>query len=422
MQGSRRLSTVGAVLVAISTATLMSFATASAATTTTRWVDRDGHAGPRGCNGSAGAATSIQGAVTASDDDDIVIVCPGTYREQVVIRGNRDGLTLRSWTPFGAIIKTPSSLDRPLGFSFLVLIDHVDRVTVRGFKTITRTHGPCDNVDATIIGLGSRHTAIRGNRILAPGARSSSACFQGYGILLLDAVGPDSTARASSGVIGFNEVRDTVFMGVGGFAGSTRLDIDVVHNSVRAYFGQPPVGGSPVGGITVGGQFAVGLLGRVRGSVRNNVIQGAGAAPIGGATFLAGIFVSPVYVTASGPGSNGHIEVRGNTVRRVLYGLFAVGADQLGVRNNRFTNTYAGILLQQVEDTSIKHNRIGARNIGIAVDSTSTGNQLRHNKVTGAGGTCQDASSGSGTAGTDNTWTRNTASHGGSPAGICATH
>ena len=138
MHTSIRL-TAAASTLAIALATLA--APASATGPTTRWVDDDGHAGPAGCGASAVAATSIQAAVTASHAHDVVVVCPGTYVEQVRIRGSRDGLTLRSATPFAATIPGPAHIDRPLGFGYLLLVDHVDDVTIQGFKVLTRTAG-----------------------------------------------------------------------------------------------------------------------------------------------------------------------------------------------------------------------------------------------------------------------------------------
>ena len=106
MDARKRSASIGALLVAALATTITP---ASAGTTTTRWVDGDGHAGPNGCDSSASAFKSIQNAVNASNEDDTVIVCPGTYRQQVRIRGDRDGLTLKSSTPFGAALLTPSS-------------------------------------------------------------------------------------------------------------------------------------------------------------------------------------------------------------------------------------------------------------------------------------------------------------------------
>jgi len=412
MHGRRRLTAISLGIIA---AVMTTIAPASAnSASTTRWVDNDGHAGVRGCDSSGHAYTHVQAAVDASNANDVVIVCPGTYTEQVVITGDRAGLTLRSSRPFGATLKTPSALaDTYLGTANLVFIDTVDHVTVHGFKMVVRTSGPCDDVDATILASGSRHSSIRGNRLLAPGSDSSAACIQGVGIAIFDRSGFPASAA-----IKYNEVRDAVFVGIyASGSGSTRATIS--DNSVRAYFGKPPKGGSPVSGAAVGAQFAIGMFGRARGRLTDNVIQGAGVAPTttGASTFLVGI-----GIVANGPGgafTNGPIDVRGNTVRRVIYGLYAVNADQLTVRNNHVTNTYVGLRFEGARDNGIVDNTISAKYIGIQADPSTTGNKFKHNAVSGNHISCEDGSSGLGTAGTANTWTGDTATRPSTPVGIC---
>jgi len=416
MHGWKRLTSTGLGLVAALAAAI---APVSASAPTRRWVDDDGHAGPGGCSSPGHAFQHIQSAVDASGADDTVIVCPGTYVEQVHIDGHRDGLTLRSSRPFGATIKAPASLARPAGFSYLVFIDQVNRVTLAGFKTVTRTQGSCETVDAAIVAVGSLQASIRGNRTLAPGAGPDAACYQGYGILLVDALHSGSSTAAASGTILYNEIRDTYFTGIGAFSRSAGTNANIIHNSVRAYFGHPAVGGSPMGGVSYSGEYGIGLLGRSRGTIRDNVIQGAGAAPAGGATFFVGIVVSGSFLTSTGAYSNGPVDVRDNTVRRVVYGLQIAGSDQASVRRNHFTNTYAAVVLQQARGVSVQSNHLGAKAIGIYVDAVSHNNLFRHNRVTGNGGTCQDASSGAGTAGTANRWTSNTATQASNPNGIC---
>ena len=54
------------------------------------------------------------------------------------------------------------------------------------------------------------------------------------------------------------------------------------------------------------------------------------------------------------------------------------------------------------------------------LDASSSGDTLAQNTVSGAGGNYTDASSGSGTTGTANHWTDNTATDGSTPSGLCA--
>jgi hypothetical protein len=347
----KRLALAGGTLVLA----LASAAPTAAASTTTRWVDDDGHAGPGGCAGSAAAATSIQAAVTASSADDVVVVCPGTYTEQVRIRGSRDGLTLRASSPFGATIKAPSSLQRPLGFGYLVLVDHVNDVTIRGFRVITRTAAPCESTEVTIGVVGSRRTSIRGNRLLAPGSDGTEDCGQNIGIAVV------------------NELED----------------------------------GQPGGGST---SFT---------ATATNAIQGSGAAPQAGPTFFAGIAVLPGFDGMTAVAVNGPIDIRGNLIRRVVTGVLAEGARDLTIRHNDVSNVYQGLGMGSTTTSTVSGNDVRAREVGIVVASDSAGNVLRRNRFGGPGGYCVDQSSGSGSHGTANSWSSNSASHGSGPVGIC---
>ncbi len=84
------------------------------------------------------------------------------------------------------------------------------------------------------------------------------------------------------------------------------------------------------------------------------------------------------------------------------------------------TNNYVGIDLYNGSDSAIRRNVVGSRDVGIRLDASSSGDTLAQNTVSGAGGNCTDASSGSGTAGTANHWTDNTATDGSTPSGLCA--
>jgi hypothetical protein len=413
MNARKRSASIGALLVV---ALATSIAPASAATTTTRWVDGDGHAGPNGCGSSTTAYKQIQKAVNASNADDTVIVCPGTYRQQVRIRGDRDGLTLKSSTPFGATILTPSSPTEVAGGVFLISVEKVDGVTVRGFKVLARTDGPCDDTDVGILVIGARDTAIRGNRVMAPGTFGpGSSCELGIGIAVSDEIFGGATARSSSALVGFNEVRDAVFGGIIAVGETRMVGIEAVHNSVRAYFHQTTTDFA-IESI-IGGQFGIGLLGRAKGEVHDNVIQGSTSAPLSGPSFFVGIAIGQAFVKSSG--HNGPIDVHDNIVRRVIYGALIQGADQVTVRRNQISNTYYGIWAAQATDSAVRRNTIGAKGGGLLVFG-STDNQVASNAVSGVGGFCYDDSTGgTGTAGTDNHWADNTATAVSNPPGIC---
>jgi hypothetical protein len=413
----RRLS---ALVLTASLATLFAALPAggAAASSQTRWVDDDGRAGPGGCGSTRTAARHIQTAVNASGPGDAVVVCPGTYVEQVRIRGDRDGLTLRAAESFAAQIKSPRHLEAPYGFRYLVLVDRVDDVTVRGFRVVTRTSGPCEPVDGAMVAVRSQGTSFRGNRLQAPGTRTGD-CYQGVGIAILDSFTPTGASSfTATATIAANEVRDAVYIGIAAVGQSGRVRLDVAGNTVRAWFGAPPVGPAP-GVLDVVSQFGIALLGRVAGTVRGNVVQGAIGAPEAAPGFYYGIAVSPTTCLCAGSDRNGAIDIRGNLVRRVWYGVMLIGAHHVKVRGNEVRRVLVGVGLQDTRDSRVVNNEVRGAQGGIWVGGDSHANRLADNVVAGAGGSCQDGTSGGRTAGTANTWTGNTAKHGDSPSGIC---
>jgi hypothetical protein len=394
---------------------------AGAASSRTRWVDDDGRAGPGGCGGARHAARSIQAAVNASGPGDTILVCPGVYVEQVRIRGDRDGLTLKAVRPFEAQIKAPPNVAAPLGFHYLVLIERVDDVTLQGFRIVTRTSAPCDSLEVTVGAVGSRGTSIRGNRLQAPGS-AGGVCFQNIGIAVVDSLangqpGGGSSGFTASATIAANEVRDAVFAAIISIAQTGRVRLDVAGNTVRAWFGAPPAGEAPsvTGPMS---QFGIGLLGRSAGTVRNNVVQGAYGAPESAPGFIYGIVVAPSFITGA-PAANGSIVIRGNLVRRVAFGLWLAGARGVKVRGNLFRHVAFGMGLDGARESRLANNQVQALQAGIIAANGAQDNRIVGNVVTGPNGTCSDDTSGGNTAGTANHWSGNSANHGSSPAAIC---
>jgi hypothetical protein len=75
-------------------------------------VDDDGFATATDCNDSTtSASTTIGAAVVPASVGDTILVCPGTYTEQVTVTTNN--LTLQSQTPLAAAIQAPSPMVDP---------------------------------------------------------------------------------------------------------------------------------------------------------------------------------------------------------------------------------------------------------------------------------------------------------------------
>jgi hypothetical protein len=74
-------------------------------------VDDDGYATDTNCNDPLTSAyTSIQAAINAASDGDEIIVCPGSYAEQITI--SKNGLTVRSFDG-SAVDGTPDTVIAP---------------------------------------------------------------------------------------------------------------------------------------------------------------------------------------------------------------------------------------------------------------------------------------------------------------------
>lgn len=398
----------------------------------TRWVDDDGKAGPNGCNGSATAAKTIQGAIDAAGPGDTIKVCPGTYEEMLRIRGNRKGLTVKAVQSWKAIIRTPKVMPRPYGFTALIAIDQVDDVTIQGFRTKVRTKGTCDDIAYLVAAAASQGTVIRGNRFLTD-LTPDADCAVAVGVIHGDSAFHGSPRR-SSATIANNVIRDAAQAGVVAFSQQgKRVETRIHDNSIRAYgectcgpaaaasrsrpaWGParprvPAVGSVGISGGPLGSTGVV-IDGPVTGQVDQNVIQGAPGGLETGAAFDVGIAVE------GGSARPDTLVVADNLIRRVWVGMTIQDANGLQVRTNTIRTAYIGLIASAMSDSVLRNDQVQAKVAGVVL-TASEGNRLTRNAVTGAGGFCIDDSEGDGTAGTANTWIRNTAWQGSEPAGIC---
>ncbi len=121
----------------------------------TTWFVNDGSLEDAPCDVAPNYAT-IQGAVNGASPDDTILVCPGTYTEQVTVA--TDDLSLMSVTPLLAIIDAPLSMASP---EAVVHVAGATGVSIRDF-TIT---GPTTGGAIGIYVSGNGDATVDGNEI-----------------------------------------------------------------------------------------------------------------------------------------------------------------------------------------------------------------------------------------------------------------
>ena len=188
----------------------------------TRYVDDDGMAGRTGCDGTRSVPRKIQHAIKAAGPGDTILVCPGTYTEQLSITGARDGLTLRAVEPWTAVIRTPRDLSGSP--STLITIDGVDRVRVQWLQLQARTAAPCDRLQYGVLVRDAHGTEVRSLRIEPLGPDTIGRCGYRIGI---------AVHRGASAFVGYNLIRDFTHTGI--LVQGSRTTATVYRNSIR-YF------------------------------------------------------------------------------------------------------------------------------------------------------------------------------------------
>lgn len=363
-------------------ATGVAVAAGSAPAAATEYVDDDGVQCP------SAAHTTIQAGVNAASVNEQVIVCNGIYREQVTIAGAaKNGVDLVSNTTLGATIKAPTTpLTAP---EALVYIDGASNVKVRRFRIAGPGPGTVDSL---------RHGVLVENNAAAPIVEAQVLDNRITDIR-------DSEAAANEEGIGVRVGRD--YAGTAGRA-------SVLRNTIVDY---------QKGGIVVDGPGSFAL-------VSLNTIEGLGfmTSPITPVPAQQGIQVA----------RQAGADVNSNTITQNLYS--GVGFESFGIlmfntttaadprapsrpsrlKNNIVTTNDVGIYMQDVRNQRLETNRVydngdaatTASDGGIILAETAPslggGNTLYRNDArTNVGDDCADFTTGTGTAGTGNTWTLN---------------
>ncbi|MEA2621205.1 MAG: hypothetical protein QOH61_115 [Chloroflexota bacterium] len=325
------------------------------------WVDgTDGTAGPGSCGGPGMAFVEIQSAVNAAGPRDTINVCPGTYKEQLLINGNRKGLTLRSVERWQATIVTPNALS---GDANLVTIQAVNRIRIQGFRFLARTGEPCNLLAFAVVVIGgARNAVVTGNRFRPKGTDTWGGPCGLNGAVWVD-------GQYSSATIDHNLIKDWM------------------QTAVRVDEGKALIEGNSFRSIHAAEDLGVDCPGTAIYSLGAATVSGNAVSSAPRACPAAGVLLS------GGSGS---------------------------VTDNVITGMSDGIQLSGVPADVSGNTVTSSTSYGIHVGNTTAGanihdNDARNNDTID----CQDDSNGGATYGTANTWSNNRGSVD-SPDGICS--
>ena len=359
--------------------TVTVFATGTAtATAATRAVDDDGQATPRDCAAATPASPTIQGAVDASAAGDTIVVCPGTYVEQVTVPADKDRLTLVSSARRQAIIKAPATSNatynrlRP----DLVRVEGAENVSFASF-TIT---GPLaddqfcnDKLNANVRILGGGSANLVDNRITQakPTAAALLGCQNGFGVQ----IGRQAENDSATGRLYFNEIDDYAKGGVYvDGAGSTLI---AAGNIVRG----PDQSQNPAG-VAIAATNGVQISRNASAQLDHNRV-------------IDNVF--PGFATVEAGQASGIL-------------LFDNVDSEIRLRDNVVQNNDANLALYNSDRGVFEDNSLldAVAYDGLYADADSAGNRFEDNvALRNAEHDCHDDSTGRGTAGTANVWRDN---------------
>jgi hypothetical protein len=388
-----------------------------------RWVDDDVVAGdgPDSCD-SAGYS-SIQDAIDDSAAGDWVLVCPGTYTEELVIP---TGVKVRAMPNFRAKIVAPA-----VGSTVLVSMPG-DGARLRGFVMqipagasipLVRPFSVCHGYAAAVLVTGN-NAVVRDNRIIATGEQTlTGSCGYDYGIVV-GGHGDSATARVT-----FNWVTDFKFGGIlvedtDSYAWVRRNTLRFFHESDCTIFTvscSVNVRSNSLLNESFPRTFGIGVESSARADISYNWVGSGPNACVGVCLFT----VDPptqalewgIALTALDGAET--TDVHHNVVKRVVGGIVTQdGADGAVVQYNRVSYGHYGLQIGGDND-EWHHNEVWANAEGGSAAPGASGNNIHDNNFhDNTSWDCHDQSSGSGTAGTANTWQDNVGASD-SPDGLC---
>ncbi|HKM51858.1 MAG TPA: right-handed parallel beta-helix repeat-containing protein, partial [Isosphaeraceae bacterium] len=322
--------------------------------------------------------TTIQAAVDAAKSGDTISVAPGIYTEQVTVPVGKNNLTIMSQQLGAAEIAAPATLT---GAADIVRIS-AKAVTLENF-TIS---GPSDGIDAGVRIDGGGSATVRDNLIT-----------QIYGSIFGAGLGVGVLITDGNGTISDNTI--TQYEKGGIVAEGASSSASIANNLV--------VG---VGPNSVIGQNGIQISNGARASIVNNDVSQNIFSP---QTFVA----AGILLFNAGPTT-----VVDNTAAQNDVGILVSGTKGATLFNNDLSDsTFDGIELRDgTTHTVVSFNYSHDNQLdGIYIDATATNNTITRNQLTqNSNFDAEDLSTGNGTAGTANTWSRNNVFTESSPSGL----
>ncbi|HEV3309051.1 MAG TPA: right-handed parallel beta-helix repeat-containing protein [Chloroflexota bacterium] len=403
---------------------------------------------------------TIQSAVNAASAGDTIRVCPGTYQEYVFIPSTLNNLTIRGQGgeagPHNAsapVILFPTTPNvqalTALHADSLVTVDGATGVNlvnleISGPFTDTGCEGDTGNHSGVYVGTGGQ--ANLGSDYVTKIQVADATlygCQDGFGIAAGNSFFFSHAFAQDPGSVNVHDTIVDTYQkdGILIDGGSAAAASAVVDNRITG-----------IGPTAVIASNGVELDDSSTGRIADNVITANQYTPV--AYQASGILLY-------GPGAN--VSINDNRLAANDIGVYAFspGSD-LDINNNQVANDTTnpdseGIQLDEVSGGMVDNNRVSGGAYGIDVFDGTTGSTVRNNRVSGVAdvgilnqgatsdtpstsfpfvgpstgnfylgnhahgsGTfdCKDDTTGTGTAGTANTW-RNNVGATSSPAGLC---
>jgi parallel beta-helix repeat protein len=356
-----------------------------------------------GCGKNAPYHT-IQSAVNAAMSGDHIMVCPGTYPEHVVVPAGKDNINIEGTKTSSTFVQFPSTPPTS-GPDAIFLINgakntEIHHLTVRGPWSDDEIDGCAQPTHYGIYVEGGGSARIHDNVITMIQDLNQAAlggCQDGLAVR----IGSYYAGQTGSGQIEHNVITDYQKNGVTIDGPGTRAQVDnntIIGDSVD------PNGVNPYTARN-GVQFGREAAGEVNhNAIADNAYAGAFEDDPAG-NEAAGILAFEV---------TGGVQINDNTLTANDYGL-DLGVGTANEDGGALTVT-TGVLFSNNKATN---NRFD----GFRAENDAQQNTLKDNKANGTspGHDCRDASMGSGTAGTANTW-QNDQGQTSNPPGICKAH